>query len=287
MPVDHYENFPVASVLVPRRLRGAIEAIYWFARSADDIADEGDDPPDVRLAALEKYLEQLNLIEQRGAAARTADAAHWQHLSGVIAEHGLPINLFRDLIDAFSQDVVKTRYANFSEVESYCRRSADPVGRLLLHLFDAVDERNLRDSDAICTALQLLNFCQDVAIDRLKDRLYIPLEELAASGVTIADIDRGMVDARWQRLFALQLDRAAMLLERGKPLASRLPGRFGLELRAIVAGGERIAARLRATRGDVFRGRPVLGRLDWIAIGWRTLVPSRTAPPATPRPVLR
>ena len=289
MPVDHYENFPVASVLVPRRLRGAIEAIYWFARTADDIADEGDDPPALRLAALGSYLERLDRIEQRRAldGIPASDAIHWQRVADVIDEHRVPMSLFRDLIDAFSQDVVKTRYANFAEVESYCRRSANPVGRMMLHLFDAADERNIRDSDAICTALQLLNFCQDVAIDRSKDRLYFPLDEIAASGVTIAAIDRGIVDARWQTLFALQLERATSLLARGKPLASRLPGRFGLELRAIVAGGERIATRLRATGGDVFRARPVLGRLDWIAIGWRTLVPSRLKSASTPRPVLR
>ena len=322
MPVDHYENFPVASVLVPRRLRGAIEAIYWFARTADDIADEGDAPAADRLAALEGYRERLDSIEgvmvaggagakgrtrrldwtggagdaeQGGArhavvsatAADTDEARHWNQLTRVIDAHRLPIAPFRDMIDAFSQDVVKARYATFSEIDSYCRRSANPVGRLLLHLFDAADERNVRDSDDICTALQLLNFCQDVAIDRRKDRLYIPLEELSASGVTIEAIDNAIVDARWQRLFAVQLERAAALLERGKPLALRLPGRFGLELRAIVAGGERIAARLRAIQGDVFRARPILGRLDWLVIGWRTLVPSRPASPAVPRPVLR
>lgn len=292
MPVDHYENFPVASILVPRRLREPIESIYWFARSADDIADEGDAPPGARLAALEEYLGRLDVIESSLEAGKVelkglSDDSNWSRLAQVIAEHKLPIALFRDLIYAFSQDVVKTRYADFAELESYCRRSANPVGRLLLHLFGASTEQNVRDSDAICTALQLLNFCQDIAIDRRKDRLYIPLDELAASGVTIESIDNAIVDLRWQRLFDVQLERAASLLERGKPLALRLPGRFGLELRAIVAGGERIAARLRATQGDVYRGRPVLGRLDWIAVGWRTLVPSRPISPGTPRPALR
>ena len=274
MPVDHYENFPVASVLVPKAFRGPIEAIYWFARSADDIADEGDDPPSARLAVLDAYRGQLDAIE-RGAVV---DGAEWTRLAGTIRAHGLPLQPFRDLLDAFAQDVVKTRYASFAEVESYCRRSANPVGRLLLRLFRADDERNLRESDAICTALQLINFCQDVAIDLRKDRVYIPLDELEEAGVTIDAIGRGVVDACWQRLFVQQLDRALALLERGKPLGSRLSGRFALELRAIVAGGERIGARLRATDGDVFRQRPTLKRSDWLTIGWRALVPSRTTP---------
>ena len=280
---DHYENFPVASVLVPKAYRGAIESIYWFARSADDIADEGDDPPAVRLAALDRYRSMLDAIGH----GRPVDGIDWSRLADTIGAHRLPIQPFHDLLDAFAQDVVKTRFADFGEIESYCRRSANPVGRLLLCLFDADDDRNARDSDAICTALQLINFCQDVAIDRRKDRLYIPLDELAASGVTIDDIDRGTVDARWQRLFAQQLDRALALLERGKPLAGRLSGRFGLELRAIVAGGERIGARLRATRGDVFRHRPTLSRTDWLAIGWRALVAGRSAPPAAARALQR
>ena len=278
MPVDHYENFPVASVLAPRRLRGAIEAIYWFARSADDLADEGNDPPAVRLAALDGYRTQLLAIECGEAGADP----HWRRLASAIAVHRLPLQPFRDLLDAFAQDVVQARYADFPELDEYCRRSANPVGRLMLHLFEAADDRNLRDSDAICTSLQLLNFCQDVQIDRDKGRIYIPADEMAAAGVDAAQIGQGIVDERWRHLFIQQLDRALALMDRGRPLALRLPGCIGLELKAIVAGGDRIGARLRATGGDVFRQRPMLSRSDWLIIGWRTLWPARSAT----RPVL-
>jgi squalene synthase HpnC len=262
MPVAHYENFPVASVLLPRRLRRPVEAIYWFARSADDIADEGEHPATWRLAALDSYRQHLDAIEAGHPGAEPA----WQRLGAIIVQYKLPLDLFRDLLDAFAQDVVQSRYADFAEVANYCRLSANPVGRLLLHLFGQAIDPNLRDSDAICTSLQLLNFCQDVDLDWQKDRIYFPLDEMRALDVTEAHIARGIVDARWQRLFMLQLDRALASLHAGRGLALRLPGRSGLELRAIVAAGERIGMRLLATGGDVFRHRPALSRFDWLVI---------------------
>jgi squalene synthase HpnC len=281
MPVAHYENFPVASVLLPRRLRQPVEAIYWFARSADDLADEGEHPAAWRLAALDSYRRQLDAIE---AGLPSADPA-WQRLGVTITQHKLPLNLFRDLLDAFAQDVVQSRYADFADVENYCRRSANPVGRLLLHLFRRTDETDLRDSDAICTSLQLLNFCQDVALDWQKDRIYFPLDEINALEVTEAHIAQGIVDAPWRRLFMLQLDRALASLHAGRGLPARLPGRIGLELRAIVAAGEQIGKRLHATGGDVFRRRPVLSRADWLIILLRAfqLLPAhRATHPACP-----
>ena len=281
MPVTHYENFPVASVLLPRNLRRPVEAIYWFARSADDLADEGDHPPDWRLAALDVYRNQLDAID----AAGPVSDPHWQRLRDVIVAHRLPIPLFRDLLDAFAQDVVQARYADFAALADYCRRSANPVGRLLLHLFGMTAERNLRDSDAICTSLQLLNFCQDAAIDWQKNRIYFPLDELRAFGVTEEHFARGLVDARWQQLFAFQLERALVSLRAGSGLAQHLPGRSGLELRAIVAAGERIGARLGKCEGDVFRYRPVLSRVDWVLIllrAFRVLPAPRAAAAAHP-----
>ena len=266
MPVAHYENFPVASRLLPPRLRQPVEAIYWFARSADDLADEGDHPAAWRLAALDGYRRHLAAIE---AGQPGADPA-WQRLAAAIAQHALPLNLFRDLLDAFTQDVVQSRYADFADLQNYCRRSANPVGRLLLHLFGQAIEPNLRDSDAICTGLQLLNFCQDVRLDWQKDRIYFPLDEMRALAVTEAHFAHGVVDAPWRRLFELQLDRALASLQAGRGLPARLPGRIGLELRAIVMAGERIGMRLYATGGDVFRRRPVLSRADWLVILLRT-----------------
>jgi squalene synthase HpnC len=275
MPVAHYENFPVASMLLPPRLRRPVEAIYWFARGADDLADEGEHPAAWRLAALDGYRQHLAAIE---AGKPGADPA-WQRLGAVIAQYQLPLDLFRDLLDAFTQDVVQSRYADFADVENYCRRSANPVGRLLLHLFGQANEPNLRDSDAICTSLQLLNFCQDVRLDWQKDRIYFPLDEMKALDVTEAHIAQGIVDAPWRRLFMLQLDRALASLHAGRGLPGRLPGRIGLELRAIVAAGERIGMRLHATGGDVFRRRPVLSRADWLVILLRAfqLLPARRA----------
>lgn len=281
MSVTHYENFPVASVLLPRSLRRPIEAIYWFARSADDLADEGDHPSEWRLAALEAYRRELDAIEGGGSVVDP----HWQQLRDVIVAHRLPIALFRDLLDAFAQDVVQPRYADFAELAEYCRRSANPIGRLLLHLFGTTTERDLRDSDAICTSLQLLNFCQDAGIDWQKNRIYFPQDDLRAFGVSEKHFEHGLADVRWQRLFAFQLARALALLRAGSGLAQRLPGRSGLELRAIVAAGERIGGRLDASEGDVFRRRPVLSRTDWMLIllrAFRVLPASRAAAAAHP-----
>mgnify|MGYP000917401055 FL=1 len=179
MPVDHYENFPVASVLLPKRLRRPIEAIYRFARSADDIADEGDALPAERLAGLAAYNIQLDAIERGEPVAGPVFAP----LAAAIADWRLPIQLFRDLLDAFSQDVTKERYADYTELLDYCRRSANPVGRLLLHLVDRASPENLIRSDAICSALQLANFWQDIAVDWKKNRVYLPQEDLIRFGV--------------------------------------------------------------------------------------------------------
>lgn len=281
MPVTHYENFPVASVLLPRRLRAPVEAIYWFARSADDIADEGDHAADWRLQALDGYRRVLDRIAAGDVPAEPA----WQRVAAAIREFGLPLQPFRDLLDAFSQDVIQTRYRDFADLENYCRRSANPVGLLMLHLFGAPTAQNVRDSDAICTSLQLLNFCQDVAIDWKKDRIYIPLDEMAAQRVGERHVAEGIVDGPWQALFSQQLERARALLRSGSRLPERLHGRCAIELRAIVAGGDRIGARLAQTHGDVFRRRPVLARSDWALIllrAFHVLPLPATAPDPVP-----
>ena len=268
MAVNHYENFPVASVLLPGRLRRPVELIYAFARQADDFADEGDWPPAVRLANLVSFGRQLDLIEQ-GA---TPDSPLFVDLAAIIDEFGLPIGLFRDLLSAFSQDVVKARYADFSEVMDYCRRSANPVGRLLLHLYRATDSRSLAWSDNICTSLQLINFWQDVQIDYLKDRIYLPADEMAKYAVTEAQIAQRDCSGRWRDLMLFQIDRTRRMLLTGAPLGRTLPGRIGLELRMIVMGGNRILEKLQASGGDVFRHRPVLGLFDWMLMLHRSLL---------------
>ena len=262
LPIDHYENFPVASWLLPRHLRPPIEAIYGFARGADDVADEGDAPQAERLAGLDRYSRALDRIEAGAPPAEPMFA----RISWAIREYALPIPLLRDLIDAFRQDVVKKRYASYAELLDYSRRSANPVGRLVLHVMDMGSPRNAERSDAICSALQFINFWQDVEVDWRKDRVYIPQEDLERFGVREEDIAAHRADERWRALMAFECDRSRELLLRGAPLTRELPGRLGLEIRATVAGGARILDRIEAVGGDVFRQRPTLGARDWILI---------------------
>ena len=279
MPVEHYENFPVASWLLPQALRTPIEAIYAFARNADDFADAGDRPDSERLALLDGYARNLERIARR---ERPGDPV-FSRLHDAIVAHDLPIGLFHDLLDAFRQDVTKKRYATFDELMDYCRRSADPVGRLLLALFRKDDPANLRDSDAICSSLQLINHWQDIAVDWGKGRVYLPQEDLDHFGVAHEQIAQGRVDGAWQDLVRFECQRARAMMRSGAPLGTRLPGRMGLEIRAISAGGLRILDRIEAVHGDVFRQRPVLkagdwGRILWKALFWRP-APVRTAAP--------
>jgi squalene synthase HpnC len=268
MPVDHYENFPVASVLLPKRLVPAVEAIYAFARSADDIADEGDAAPAERLASLQAYEDALASI---GRGEQQPDPM-FDRLAGVIAQYKLPMQPFHDLLSAFKQDVGTKRYANFPLLLDYCARSANPVGLLMLSLYGAADARNVTDSNAICSSLQLINFLQDVAIDREKDRIYIPLEDLDRFGVASAQLDLAEADAAFQALMRFEVERARAMMLGGAPLAKRLPGRIGWELRMVVQGGLRILERLEQVQYDVFRRRPKLGLTDWLVIMWRALV---------------
>ncbi|HET9580605.1 MAG TPA: squalene synthase HpnC [Usitatibacter sp.] len=268
MPVEHYENFPVASWLLPRALRPPIEAIYAFARGADDIADEGDAPEDERLAGLDRYARALDAIE----AGATPSGAPFERIAQAVREHALPVPLLRDLLDAFRQDVLKKRYATYDELLDYARRSANPVGRLVLHVMGEATPEKLAQSDAICSALQFINFWQDVEVDWRKDRVYIPREDLERFGVAETDIAARRADASWRALMAFECARSRELLERGAPLARALPGRLGLEIRATVGGGAAILDRIDAVAGDVFRHRPVLGAADWIRILTRALV---------------
>lgn len=264
MPVDHYENFPVASLLLPRRLRRPIEEIYRFARAADDIADEDEISDAQRLQRLAAFRDELTCIE-RGEPAAPA----FSDLATVVREWRLPVQLLRDLLDAFAQDVVQKRYADYPELLDYCRRSANPVGRLLLHLFDRTSDTNVRRSDCICTALQLTNFWQDIAIDWQKGRVYLPQAELADFAISETQIGAGRWSADWQALLDFQVDRTERLMNDGAALVHQLPGRMGWEIRLTVQSGLRILERIRRARGDVFRHRPVLGAGDWLRAAGR------------------
>jgi squalene synthase HpnC len=271
MSVGHYENFPVASRLVPARIRPAVVAIYRFARAADDLADEGDAPAAARLSALAGFARALDAIERDEVPGEPPFPA----LAAAIAAHRLPLQPFRDLLSAFSQDVTTTRYATFAALADYCSRSANPVGRVMLALYGTDTPAARAASDSICTGLQLANFWQDVAIDWGKGRVYLPQEDLQRFGVAERDIATGATGAGWRALMTFQTARARDLLHAGRPLLAVLPWRLRLEIGAVIAGGERILARIDAVAGDVFRQRPTLSGPDWVAVGWRALLPPR------------
>jgi squalene synthase HpnC len=265
---SHYENFPVASRLLPRRLQRPITVIYAFARSADDFADEGDLPEAARLAQLDDYHDKLDAIRDH----RSPDDPIFLALSDVIEQHTLPLEPFYDLLSAFRQDVTKHRYADFAEVLAYCRRSANPVGRLVLHLSKKATPDNLRDADAICTALQLINFWQDLAQDcDENDRIYLPQDEMALCGVSEAQIAEHRDDAALRKLLDLQITRTRRMMVSGAPLGQRLKGRLGLEIRATVQGGLCVLDAL-GRRENPYT-RPRLRRGDWLRILWRALLP--------------
>ncbi len=268
----HYENFPVASFILPRRLRHPVRVIYAFARAADDIADEGDATPEQRHAGLAGFYAGLDAIER----GETPDDPIFCPLAKVIREHALPLAEFRALLDAFSQDVGKTRYAHFGEVMDYCKRSANPIGRLLLTLYGDTDVKHHAWSDGICSALQLINFLQDVALDYKKGRVYLPQDEMAKFGLSERQIAEGRVDALWQQFMKTQIERARRMLAAGAPLGLALKGRLGVEMRLIILGGERILAQLHESRGDMFNHRPRLTMKDWFYMFRHALFPRRS-----------
>lgn len=270
MSVAHYENFPVASFVVPRALRGAVTAIYRFARAADDLADEGDAPRAERIAALDRFEAELDAI----AAGAPPALPLFADLGGAIARHGLPLAPFHDLLSAFRQDVTTSRYPTAAALFDYCRRSANPIGLLLLHLYGAASPRNVECSDAICTGLQLANFWQDVALDWRKGRVYLPQEDLERFGVAEAQIAAGRCDEAWRALLAFETARTRDLLESGRPLVRALPWRAGLELAGVLAGGRLVLERIDRVGGDVFRRRPLLARGDWLRVSWRAIFPA-------------
>jgi squalene synthase HpnC len=274
MPVDHYENFPVASWLSPPRLRPAIQAIYWFARTADDIADEGEAPASERLADLGAFQADLLAI-----AAGQPHGGRWpgvfDPLQAAIRAYALPVPLLDDLLSAFAQDVRHTdqghRYADRAELLDYCRRSANPIGRLLLHLYDVNDELALAQSDRICSALQLINFWQDLSVDLPRQRWYLPLDACQREGLTPEAILSLQTTPATARLIAGCVQWAREMMLAGAPLVHRLPGRTGLELRLVVQGGLRILDKIEAMDHASLSRRPRLGKADALPLVWRAL----------------
>ena len=277
MAVDHYENFPVASWLCPPRLRPPIVAIYRFARTADDIADEGDAAPEARLADLAAYRAELQAT-LAGRAAGPRWAPVFAALGDAVRAHALPPALLHDLLDAFEQDVRNPRYEDRAALLDYCRRSANPVGRLLLHLYGVGDAAALAQSDAICSALQLINFWQDLSVDAPRNRHYVPLDDARRHGISLDDL---LAQRDWAAAHALLAELSAWeqtLMQHGAPLALRLPGRAGWELRFVVQGGLAVLERIRRMNHAILRTRPTLGTADLPRLAWRVLrMAGRTA----------
>lgn len=276
MSVEHYENFPVASWLCPPALRAAVQAIYWFARTADDIADEGEATPAQRLALLADYRAAL----QRAALGDTT--GRWQPvfapLQLAMARHGLPLKPLDDLLRAFEQDASNPVYPDRPALLDYCARSANPVGRLLLHLYGISDAQALAESDAVCSALQLINFWQDVGVDVARGRHYVPLADAQRHGLTLAELERRHDDARSRALLRELVAWARALMLSGAPLALRVPGRAGWELRLVVQGGLRVLDKIEALDGATLSRRPTLGAADLPRLLWRA-ARMRAAPP--------
>jgi phytoene synthase len=270
---QHYENFPVASYLVPASLRPHVAAIYAFARGADDIADEPGRTGDERLALLDQWSAHLHGPPQSAVFEALADTRH---------RFDLPLDLFDDLLSAFKQDVRTTRYETWDEVFDYCRRSANPVGRLVLRLagIRRVDADTW--SDDVCTALQLTNFWQDLGIDWRRGRLYVPRSVWSAAGADTADLDRGTVTAAWSAALDQCATVTEQLFDRGRPVCDVLQGRLRYELRATWLGGTRVLQKTRGVGFDVFRHRPRLARADALVIAWKALT-WRATPRSTTR----
>ena len=268
MSVDHYENFPVASLLCPPALRPAISAIYGFARTADDLADEGEASGAQRLVDLAAYRTDLHATIA-GRAPSTRWAPVFEALRGTLQRHALPTTLLTDLLDAFEQDVVKHRYADRLELLDYCRRSANPVGRLLLHLYGIDDAASLRRSDSICTALQLANFWQDLGVDAARGRLYVPSNDAARHGVDPEQLLVRVDGPALHALLAELVDWTADMMKTGAPLALSVPGRAGWELRLVVQGGLRILQKIQRAGYTTLLRRPKLRAHDVPLLLWR------------------
>lgn len=271
---SHYENFPVASWLCPPHLRPAVAAIYWFARTADDIADEGNAGAQQRLDDLAVYRADLLATTQNHAGSGRWPQV-FEPLAPVLTQFNLPTDLLTDLISAFEQDIGKTRdassYANQDELLDYCSRSANPVGRLLLHLYGITDAASLQLSDQICTALQLINFWQDLSQDIPRGRFYLPTEDCAHHGVNQDDLTALKQTMNATNLIAHQADIASATMLNGSPLVHRIPGRAGWELRLVVQGGLRILDKIKALNFAMLQHRPKLTKWDAPIILWRAL----------------
>lgn len=271
LAASHYENFPVASRLLPARMRPHIAAVYAFARIADDIADEGVDATEARQAGLRAWQERLHAAA-KGEVARESSARDdliFVALGHTIRTLDLPVQLFDDLLSAFAQDTTTTHYDSWDDVFEYCRRSANPVGRLVLLIGGYRDEALHRSSDALCTALQLTNFWQDFGRDWRAGRLYVPHEVYDHAGASLADLDAGRFTPAWAAALAECVARTRECFARGRLVCDGVQGRLKIELRFTWLGGSHILDRVDQLRTRLLLDRPALGVGDLPTLLWR------------------
>ena len=266
----HYENFPVGSFLIPKEIRRHIHAIYAFARTADDFADEPETPDNLRMAFLENWESQL-----MQSVWRSPQHPIFIALKETIRQKDLPLDLFRDLLTAFKLDVIQNRHASFDDVLNYCRHSANPIGRLVLFLFGYRDPALHLLSDSICTGLQLTNFWQDLMVDLEKGRIYIPTEDFKRFDYSEEDLRNRTYNDAFQNLMAFQINRTRVLFREGHALCRQVGRNLRFELNLVWKGGNFILDSLESQQYDIFSKRPVLNKSSWIWLGAKTFLLSR------------
>lgn len=265
----HYENFPVASFFIPKHLRPAVAVIYAFARTADDFADEGTRMPEERLRALDEWERKLDACDQG-----TVDHPVFIALADVLSSFHIPKQLLSDLLTAFRMDVTTNRYETFDDLLNYCKHSANPVGRTVLHIFDDMSERKALLSDNVCTALQLTNFWQDVRSDAERGRIYLPLEDMRRFGYTEHELLSATMNPQFAELLRYQVERTRRLFALGRPLIDEVVPQLRFEMKLTWSGGMRILDKIERSGFDVLRRRPVLGLKDKLTLAVRAMLPT-------------
>lgn len=265
LATSHYENFPVVSLLIPSGLRKDVAIVYWFARTADDFSDEGNFSAAERLEKLNSFEFDFNSILHNDPE-NDIEAA----LKATIINKNLSTDNFFNLLKAFKQDVTKKRYSDFQEVMDYCSNSANPVGRILLELFEIRNHKAFHYSDKICTALQITNFIQDTKIDYNNGRIYYPLDEMHQYGVDEKMFEENEISLNLKRLIEFSVDRVQKLFDEGKGILGYLSGRFRYEIAWTIKGGEEILNKIRGADFDVLKQRPYLSKPDYLKLFFKS-----------------
>jgi len=258
---SHYENFPVVSFLIPGNLKKDVAIIYWFARTADDFADEGNFSQSERLNKLHAFEDRLSVL-LRSQPENNLETA----LKQTIVTRKLNSENLFNLLKAFKQDVVKNRYNNFSEVLAYCSNSANPIGRIMLELFNIRDNKAFYYSDRICTALQITNFIQDMQIDYQKGRIYYPLDEMERFEVDEKVFEMNKINLNLKKLIEFSVNRVQNYFNEGKSLLEFLSGRFKYEIAWTIKGGEEILNKIRGADFDIVTKRASLTKIDYLKL---------------------